>query len=190
VTWRWSVVGKITDAGILAEPTLPTVTLKTLLVPGNNTDQGVLVKSVSIAWFDILKHIGDDPNFLHQLDWRNLEELVAGAYRQSGWDVILTPPQGDGGIDIIATRSDLGQLRFIDQCKAYGPNHPVGVDEVREMVGVLDRERNVTKGIITTTSTFTSGSEKEYGYLMPYRLELKPRDKLIEWLGAIAKVCG
>ena len=62
---------------------------------------------------------------------------MAGAYKREGWQVVLTPARGDKGIDIIATRSDIGQLKFIDQCKAYARNRPVKIEEVREVAGVL-----------------------------------------------------
>lgn len=163
----------------------PRVTLKTLIVPGKECSEGILVDAVSTVWLEIVNHIKQDSEFLFQLDWRQLEELVAGAYRQSGWDVILTPRRGDRGIDIVATRSDIGQLRFIDQCKAYAPDHRVGVAEIREMAGVLYREPNTTKAIITTTSEFTEGAKKEFSDLMPYRLELKPRAALVTWLQGI-----
>jgi len=60
---------------------------------------------VALPWFEIIKELERNPHFLHQLDWRKVEELVAGAYKQDGWpDVTLTRRSGDGGRDIIARK--------------------------------------------------------------------------------------
>jgi restriction system protein len=56
------------------------------------------------------------------------------------------------------------------------------------MIGVLTLEGNVSKGIITTTSDFAPGvlADENIKRFMPYRLELKARDGLLEWLRTIA----
>jgi len=166
----------------------PCIIVKTLIVPGDQTKEGTLVKGVSALWFEIMRMIQADPDSIHHIDWRKWEEIVAGAYNQEGWEVVvLTPGRGDKGRDIIAQRKDWGQLRFLllDQVKSYAPDHLVGPDEIREMAGVLHREQGATKGIITTTSGFTPGALEEAEYLYP-RLELKPREKLLPWLASVA----
>jgi len=64
-----------------------------------------------------------------------LEELIADAYKQRGFDqVTLTPRSGDGGVDVIAEKSGWGSVRFIDQVKAYKPGHLFEADEVSALV--------------------------------------------------------
>jgi restriction system protein len=166
----------------------PRIAIRSLIIPGDRTREGTLVKAVGTLWFEILRQIKNEPDSIHRIDCWKLEELIAGAYKQEGWEiVVLTPKRGDKGRDVIAQRKDWGQLRFhlLDQVKAYSPDHLVGPDEIREMAGVLHRECGATKGLITTTSSFTSGAEEEARYLFP-RLELKPRDKLLAWLASVA----
>jgi restriction system protein len=166
----------------------PRIVIRSLIIPGDRTKEGILVKGVSTLWFEILRRIKADPDLIHQIDCWKWEEIVAGAYNQEGWEtVVLTPKRGDKGRDIIAERKDWGQLRFLllDQVKSYAPDHLVGPDEIREMAGVLHRECRATKGIITTTSGFTPGAAEEAEYLFP-RLELKPREKLLPWLASVA----
>jgi restriction system protein len=102
--------------------------------------------------------------------------------------VILTPRSNDRGRDVIATWKGIGSVRLFEQVKAYGPTQRVNADDVRAMLGVLEIGGNVSKGIVTTTSEFAPGIEQDLGIarLMPYRLELRPRDALIDWLSAIA----
>lgn len=55
---------------------------------------------------------------------------------------------------------------------------------VRAMLGVLAADSNVSKGFISTTSYFAPGIYKDPALtrFMPYRLQLRNRDMLIEWL--------
>jgi len=132
------------------------------------------------------------PEAIYEIDWRKWEEIIAAAYKQQGFEVTLTPRSNDKGRDIIATRSGLGSVRFFDQVKAYRPGHVVTAEEVRAMVGVLTLEPNVSKGLVTTTSTFAPGilQDPEIARLIPYRLELKAKDALLDWLVTVAKNSG
>ncbi len=165
------------------------VTHLELLIPasilnlGDRVTEGQLIEAVALPWFEILKELERDPQFLHQLCWRRVEELVAGAYKREGWpEVILTHRSGDGGRDIIASRPGVGAVRIIDQVKAYSPGHKVTAAEVREVYGVLTRDQNVSKGIVTTTATFAPGVHAEWKALIPFRLELKDGPTLTAWL--------
>jgi restriction system protein len=164
------------------------VLLLSVVTPASPTAEGQLIEAVALPWFKIVDLILDEPDTIYKLNWRKWEELIAGAYRQEGFDVILTPRSNDRGRDIIASSKDLGNIRFFDQVKAYSPGHLVTAEEVRAMIGVLSLEPNVSKAVITTTSTFAPGVMKDPNIvkLMPYRLELKPREQLIEWLASIA----
>lgn len=154
-----------------------------IVVLGDKTNEGSLVEAVSLPWFEIIKEIERDPRFLFEIPWRKLEELIAAAYKRAGFpEVVLTPPSRDRGGDIIATRPGIGSIRLIDQVKAYAPNHRVSANDVRALLGVLERDKNVSKGIVTTTSSFAPGIFKELEAFIPFRLELKDGKQLQEWL--------
>lgn len=55
------------------------------------------------------------------------------------------------------------------------------------MVGTITAAGNVSKGIVTTTSTFAPRIlEVDFvRTLVPYRLELKDRKQLLEWLARL-----
>lgn len=170
---------------------LPEVFVQATVVNvGEKGPDGSLVAGIAVPWFEIVRHLQKDPNFLYQIHWRQLEEIIAGAYVREGWsEVILTPRSGDGGRDIIASKPGLGSIRILDQIKAYRPGHLVNADEVRAMLGVLEAEQNVSKGFVTTTSTFAPGIETDSRLLrfMPYRLELKGGEQLLQWLTDLAE---
>lgn len=176
----------------LTNDTEPGLLLSVVIVPGANTDEGLLVQAVAVPWFEIMALIQRDPNALDQMDWRKFEELVAGAW--SAWskplngEVILTPRKGDGGRDVIVTLPGAASVRLFDQVKRYRPGQLVAAETVDAMVGVLQKHGNVSKGFITTTSDFAPGVWKDETLrrLMPHRLELKPRDALLKWLDDVA----
>jgi len=168
----------------------PAVLLRAVVVNlGDQTDDGPLVEGVSVAWFEIVKELARDADFLFKVPWRKLEELIAGAYERDGWpEVVLTPRSGDRGRDVIATKPGIGSIRIFDQVKAYAPGHRVAADEVRSLLATLEVERNVSKGVLTTSSEFAPGILKNSGLagFMPNRLELKDGASLLRWLSEIA----
>jgi restriction system protein len=168
---------------------LPGILLQAVVIPGEQTDEGLIIRAVTIPWFEIIKLFERDPNAIYQLDWRKWEEMIAGAYAEQDFDVILTPRSGDKGRDVIATsRGGYGSIRFFEQVKAYKPGNLVPADDIRAMLGVLSAEGNVSKGIVTTTSEFAPGilADENIKRFMPHRLELKARDALLDWLRTIA----
>jgi len=185
------VVGSATLSAVLAAGPYPDVLVQAaVLQVGDRTKGGQLVEGVAIAWFEIIRQLDKDPEFLFKIPWRKLEEIVAGAYQREGWpEVVLTPRSGDGGIDVIASRPGVGAIRIFDQIKAYNSGHVVTAEEVDAMLGVLQKNPNVSKGVITTTGRFAPGIEKDSGLAayMPYRLELKNGLQLREWLSELAR---
>ena len=167
-------------------PQYPDVLLQAAVVVfGDKTNEGQLILAVAIPWFEILRQIERDPEFMFKIPPRQLEEIIAGAYERAGFpEVILTPRSGDRGRDVIATKPGIGCIRIIEEVKAYKPGNEVTAQQVRSMIGVLDIDRNVSKGIITTTSHFAPGIYRDPGIqaYIPYRLELKDGPQLLQWL--------
>lgn len=158
-----------------------------IVTPVEKVSDGVLIEAVTIPWLELVALFERDPAAVHELPWRKWEEMVAAAYERQGFEVVLTPHSNDRGRDVIAVHREVGTIRIFDQVKAYSPGHVVTANDVRAMLGVLTADPNVSKGVVTTTSTFAPGIYKDPGLtgLMPYRLELRPRDALIAWLAAV-----
>lgn len=174
----------------LQEEIPPQVTIQAVVISGDKTSEGRLVEGVGIAWFEILKLIKRDPEEIFNIEPRTFEELIAGAYERSKQydEVVLTPRSGDKGRDIIATKHGFGSIRIIDQIKRNRITHPVTADDVRALVGVLTLDQNVSKGVVTTSGVFAPNLEKDelIQRVLPYRLELRPRDILMPWLMRLA----
>ena len=170
---------------------LPSLLLQTAVVDlGKKTCEGTLVEAVALPWFQIVSAIEKDPAFLNLVEWRRLEEVIAGAYRREGWDeVIITPASGDRGRDIIAVKQGVCAIRIVDQVKAYSPGRRVSANDVRALLGVLSSDPNVSKGFVTTTAEFAPHIMKDtmIARFVPYRLELKDGVALRSWLVDIAR---
>jgi restriction system protein len=170
---------------VVSGPPPPEVVIGALVETGGRTDEGDIIVAVAPAWLAVLRELESDSNALVRLDWRQMEELVAGAYREEGWTVTLTSRSNDKGRDVIAYRDDFGGIRLLDQVKAYKPGHIVDAEAVRAMCYVLDEDRKASKAVITTTSIFAPGVYTEFATRTPTRLELRDGAKLRAWLKRI-----
>ena len=174
----------------VAEPVLLQATVINL---GPKTNEGRLVESVSLPWFEIMKELRRDPAFLHRIHWHTMEQLIAGAYERAEWDVVLTPRgKNDGGRDVIATRRDFGSICFFDQVKTFRPGRTVKPADVDAMLGVLSQTPNVSKGIVSTTADFAPSIlvNPAVTKFMPNRLELRNGPELHKWLVNIASAAN
>jgi Restriction endonuclease len=152
------------------------------LVEGRPVATGLEIIVLAYPWRDIQRRIEADPDFLYRgLTSRQLEEIVAGAYDARGFKVTLTPPRNDGGRYVIAVEEAMG-ITIFDEVKCYGPDYKVGVDVLYKLHSVLELEGNVSKGFVSTTSSFTSGVYERFGHLMPARLDLRNGDQLREFI--------
>lgn len=150
------------------------------------TDDGKLITAISPAWLAIYNKLIEDPQLMFEFSKapEKFEEFIAATYERSGFTAVLTPRSGDKGRDVIATKEGFGSIRILDQCKAYGRGHLVGLGDVREMQGVLAGDPNASKAVISTTSQFAKGvkESEEFQRAVPYRLELREGNDLIRLL--------
>lgn len=163
--------------------------LQGLLLPGDKTDEGQLIRAVAPAWFEIIRLLQDDPEAAFRIPARKWEEIVAGAYEKSGFDqVTLTPASGDLGRDVIAVKRGIGRVRVIDQVKAYKPGHLVSANDVRALMGILEPD-GASKGFVTTTSDFAPKLRDDPLIipLIPARLELVNGEQLLARLKVLAR---
>ncbi|WP_161967125.1 restriction endonuclease [Fimbriiglobus ruber] len=131
-----------------------------------------------------------DPTAMHQINPRKWEEMIAGWYKEYGFDeVTLTPASGDRGRDVIAVKHGALSVRILDQVKAYKPGHLVTANDVRALLGVLAGDRAATKGLVTTTSEFAPGidTDPSIAPFVPTRLEMVNGAELVRRLGDLSK---
>ena len=75
------------------------------------------------------------------------------------YTVSVTKSSYDEGIDVNAEKNELGQKeKIVIQCKRY-TSQTIGVGDIRNLLGVVI-DKKATKGILITTSKFSSESRK------------------------------
>lgn len=132
---------------------------------------------------ELIEHLTKHPELLRKVDPRRFEEIIAELFKRRGFEVVLTPPTKDGGVDIYAAlRDDVGALLFVIECKRYVPPRKVGIDKVQRLHGVVQAKR-ATKGIIATTSGFTRDAIA-YAKPLEYQLTLSDFEAVKSWLRA------
>lgn len=129
----------------------------------------------------MIKELSKNPTDLYQLSSRRFEELIAEILMRKGYKVELTPATRDGGKDIYAAhKDDLGSFLYLVECKKYDPTHKVGVKVIRDLYGVLSKEK-ATYGIVVTTSDFTKPTQ-EFQEDIKFQMSLKNFDSIQKWL--------
>ena len=93
-----------------------------------------------------------------RLSGLELEERCRKILENRGWRAVNTPRSSDGGVDIIGTKIDevgIEQEVFV-QCKDHA--RPVGVQVVRELIGVIPTDRTVV-AILASPAGVTSDAQ-------------------------------
>ena len=88
------------------------------------------------------------------------QDLVAALLRAMDYHTPFVAPKGkDGGVDVIAYVDPLGAKtpRIKVQVKHY-PDNPIGVKEIRSLVGIL---RDGDIGLFVTSGTFSPSAKQE-----------------------------
>ena len=96
--------------------------------------------------------------------WFQFERDVHNLMSSLGFTVehVSASRSGDRGVDVFALKgNDFEQVQWVIQCKCYAPSHKIDPSKIREMRGVLTDYPHGTRGMIVTTSSFTSGAIEE-----------------------------
>ena len=99
-------------------------------------------------------------NYLIERNPYEFQDLVATVLRAMGYYTPFVSPRGkDGGIDVIAFQDPLGanKPRIKVQVK-HRPNAIISVDEIRALIGLLNKEGDI--GLFVTSGRFTTDAER------------------------------
>lgn len=114
----------------------------------------------------LLYGLSQNPNLLYNLSSYDFERVIAKIFEKKGFSIKITPQTRDGGKDIFIAKNDLCSFLFYVECKKYAPNHPVGIEVIQRLYGVISAEK-ATGGIIVTTSYFAKPAKD---YLQKFNL--------------------
>lgn len=124
------------------------------------------------------KEIARDPDFLEQIEWRDLERLLADVLGKLGFKVTLTEPSKDGGKDLVLETSYEGAAyTYFIEVKHWRSGKKVGEASLRDFVSVVLREK-VSAGIFVSSSGYTEGAYKALSMTEKRSLVLQGREKI------------
>ena len=90
---------------------------------------------------------------------RDLEIAAGKLYEAMGYTTRVTPYSRDGGIDVLARRQVGYSIeKIVVQCKLQ--SSPVGVQALRDLLGVVSADISLTKGVLITTSGITRDADE------------------------------
>lgn len=132
-----------------------TVPIEHAVIPADSvTDDQVedLYKDIQFKGFEFTK------DKVNQLDWEEMQELVAGLLRAMGYKTRISPSGSDRGKDIVASPDGLGfeDPRIVVEVKHR--NAAMGSQEIRSFLG--GRHEN-DKGLYVSTGGFTKDARYE-----------------------------
>ncbi len=97
---------------------------------------------------------------LENIRWEEFEKLIAVLWEKFGYNTRVTSPGKDGGIDVIAERSDPYHEKIVIQVKNYSVDNKIGVQSIREYSSLLHRS-NVDGVVIVTSGYYTKQARNE-----------------------------
>ena len=157
----------------------------TLILPPEHQDRIIRAENIP---FRLIHAILRDPRHMRNLTPRQFEEFIAEVVDHLGFsNIILTPPSGDGGRDVIASNEINGiPMTFFFECKKYAEGNKVQLDTLRSLLGtVAHHATEANMGVLVTTSTFTKGCKDLI--MSECRLDGKDYDGLLGWVGELKK---
>jgi hypothetical protein len=135
---------------------------------------------------ELIEYFAKNPKLLHDLHWRQFEELLAEVFKNQGFETELGPGQADGGVDLrLIQRTDIGDMLILVQAKKYAAHRKIQLEPVKALWASVEDEQ-ANKGILVSTSEFIPAAQK-FATRHPYRLELAGPEKITSWLQNIGK---
>lgn len=92
---------------------------------------------------------------LFDLSWQRFEELVTDVFKEHGLDVERTKLSRDGGADVLILTRGTRHVEAIIECKKYAQHRKVGIEQIRQLIGVCI-DWDVRTAMLVTTSDFSS----------------------------------
>lgn len=140
------------------------------------SDYENLIKILSRTF---IERIAENPNFLKEVEWRELEKTLAEIFAGLAFRVKLTPPGKDGGKDLILEMIKEGTLlTYIVEIKHWKSEQKVGQNHVKEFIKVVCNEKRES-GLFISTYGFTENAFEGLTELERTKVRLGTKEKIV-----------
>jgi hypothetical protein len=118
------------------------------------TYSGILAAVVDVSK-QFARLVANDPTGLDDLEWRDMERMLAAVFERLGFKVILTPGSKDRGKDLVLLCSVQGMHQsYAVEVKHWRSRKHVGKGYVSDFVKVVAKEQH-DGGLFLATGGFT-----------------------------------
>lgn len=125
------------------------------------------------------RRIAVDPNAIDQLEWRDVERLLAEVFDGLGFEVTLTSAAKDGGKDVVLECTCKGvRSGFIVEVKHWRSGKTVGHGCVTDFLKVIVREKR-SGGLFLSTYGFSDTAFEALSQVDRQRLRFGDREKML-----------
>lgn len=126
----------------------------------NGENEDIAVKDTTVALEEVEQIAMDGlESYISEKNAYEFQDLVAALLRGMGYYTPFVAPRGkDGGIDVVAYRDPLGTDSPRIQVQVKHRESSASVQEVRQLMGLLQKEGDV--GIFVSTGGFTSDAKR------------------------------
>jgi restriction system protein len=144
--------------------------------PDVETEVSVLMRELSSK----LAHlIASAPSALAELEWRDLERVVAEVFSGLGFGVTLTPVSKDGGKDVILTCSVRGKrAEYYVEVKHWRSSTRVGQSAVEKLLKVVVEEHK-DGGLFLSTYGFTENAFEQLTTIDRQKLKFGDQERIV-----------
>jgi len=123
-----------------------------------NYEEDEIVQIVRSYVSRLIALIAKSSEVLTEIEWRDIERVVAEVFSGLGFDAILTPSSKDGGKDVILECTERGTKRsYIVEIKHWRSGQRVGEGKIREFLQVITREKR-DGGLFLSTYGFVENA--------------------------------
>lgn len=136
----------------------------------------LIIEAVSGKFAEL---IARNPTALKELEWRDLERILAEVFHGIGFKVELTPPSKDGGKDIILECRISGKRHtYIVEVKHWRSDSKVGNAAIKDFLDVIVKEQR-DAGLFLSTYGYTSNAFEAITEVERHRLRFGDKEKVI-----------
>lgn len=140
----------------------------------------LIIEDFGDIYAELYQYFQARPERLYNLKPREFEILLSRVFQTLGYESQVGPGVGDGGVDVrLLQRGPLGDTLTYVQAKRYSPRHPIRLDAVQALRGVVAND-GANHGIFVTTSRYLPSADR-FARASKGVLELKDSADVAEW---------
>lgn len=158
---------------------------KQLLSKEEVNEVQILIRELSRKFISL---IARNPDYLMDLEWRDIERTLTELFNQIGFNATLTPGSKDGGKDVVLECAINNKKKsYIIEIKHWRSGQKVGQKAVKEFTQVIIAEKR-TKGLYLSTFGYTENYLESLTKIERRKINFGDKEKIVELCETYEKI--